>query len=57
MTIQGIDHIELYVGDARQTAYFLCTAFGFRIRGQAAPRPAWPNSARCCSARATSGSC
>jgi 4-hydroxymandelate synthase len=37
MNIQGTDHIELYVGDARQTAYFLCTAFGFRIRGQGDP--------------------
>jgi 4-hydroxymandelate synthase len=36
-TIGGIDHIEMYVGDARQTAYFLCTAFGFRIRGQGGP--------------------
>jgi 4-hydroxymandelate synthase len=34
VTIIGIDHIEMYVGDARQTAYLLCTAFGFRIRGQ-----------------------
>ena len=37
MNIQGIDHIEMYVGDARQTAYVLCTAFGFRVRGQGGP--------------------
>ena len=37
MSIQGIDHIEMYVGDARQTAYFLCTAFGFRVCGQGGP--------------------
>jgi 4-hydroxymandelate synthase len=37
MQIQGTDHIELYVGDARQTAYFLCTAFGFRVCGQGGP--------------------
>ena len=37
MNILGIDHIELYVGDARQTAYFLCTAFGFRVCGQGGP--------------------
>lgn len=37
MTILGIDHIEMYVGDARQTAYLLCTAFGFRVRGQGGP--------------------
>ena len=37
MKIQGIDHVELYVGDARQAAYFLCTAMGFRICGQGGP--------------------
>lgn len=35
--ISGIDHIELYVGDARQTAFYLCTAFGFTICGQGGP--------------------
>ncbi|HET6211325.1 MAG TPA: 4-hydroxyphenylpyruvate dioxygenase, partial [Micromonosporaceae bacterium] len=37
MTIHGIDHVELYVGDARQTAYYLCSGFGFRICGQGGP--------------------
>lgn len=37
MTIHGIDHVEWYVGDARQTAYLLCTAYGFRIVGQGGP--------------------
>ena len=37
MNIHGIDHVEFYVGDAKQTAYFLCTAFGFRICGQGGP--------------------
>jgi 4-hydroxymandelate synthase len=37
MNIHGIDHVEFYVGDARQTAYFLCTAFGFRVCGQGGP--------------------
>lgn len=37
MTIHGIDHVEWYVGDARQTAYLLCTAYGFRIAGQGGP--------------------
>ena len=37
MNILGFDHLEFYVGDARQTAYYLCTAFGFRIRGQGGP--------------------
>jgi 4-hydroxyphenylpyruvate dioxygenase len=27
--LQGIDHIELYVGNAQQAAHFYCTAFGF----------------------------
>ncbi|GAA1408935.1 4-hydroxyphenylpyruvate dioxygenase [Catellatospora coxensis] len=38
MNILGIDHLEFYVGDARQTAYYLCTAFGFRICGQGGPQ-------------------
>jgi 4-hydroxymandelate synthase len=37
MSIHGIDHLEFYVGDARQTAYVLCTAYGFRICGQGGP--------------------
>jgi 4-hydroxymandelate synthase len=37
MNISGIDHIELYVGDARQTAFYLCTAFGFKVCGQGGP--------------------
>ncbi len=42
MKILGVDHLEFYVGDARQTAYFLCTAFGFRIRGQGGPQTGLP---------------
>src|SRR6476620_6618657 len=38
MNILGIDHLEFYVGDARQTAYYLCTAFGFRVCGQGGPQ-------------------
>ncbi|TDP93008.1 4-hydroxyphenylpyruvate dioxygenase [Labedaea rhizosphaerae] len=37
MKIAGIDHLELYVGDARQTAFYLCTAFGFTVCGQGGP--------------------
>ena len=37
MTIHGIDHVEWYVGDSRQTAYLLCTAYGFRVAGQGGP--------------------
>lgn len=37
MDIHGIDHVEFYVGDAQQSAFYLCTAFGFRLSGQAGP--------------------
>src|SRR4051794_36642111 len=30
MPLHGIDHIELYVGNAAQAAYFYARAFGFR---------------------------
>jgi len=29
MPLNGIDHVELYVGNAAQAAYFLCHAYGF----------------------------
>lgn len=37
MNIKAVDHVEFYVGDAQQAAFYLCTAFGFRVRGQAGP--------------------
>jgi 4-hydroxymandelate synthase len=37
MNFSGIDHIELYVGDARQAAYYYCTAFGFQVLAQGGP--------------------
>ena len=58
MNILGIDHLELYVGDARQAAYLLRaprSASGSAAR--VARRPGWSASARCCSATATSGCC
>jgi 4-hydroxyphenylpyruvate dioxygenase len=30
MPLNGIDHVELYVGNAKQAAFFFCQAFGFR---------------------------
>ena len=30
MPLNGIDHVELYVGNAQQAAYFYAHAFGFR---------------------------
>ncbi len=37
MNIQGIDHLELYVGDAQQSAYYYSSAFGFEVGGQGGP--------------------
>ncbi|MFI5489774.1 4-hydroxyphenylpyruvate dioxygenase [Micromonospora echinaurantiaca] len=37
MDIRGIDHIELYVGDARQAAFYFGRAVGFRLSGQGGP--------------------
>ena len=37
MNLSGIDHIELYVGDARQAAFYYCTAFGFQVHAQGGP--------------------
>jgi 4-hydroxymandelate synthase len=38
MKALGVDHLEFYVGDARLTAHYLCTAYGFRVRGQGGPQ-------------------
>ncbi|MEU4774565.1 4-hydroxyphenylpyruvate dioxygenase [Micromonospora sp. NPDC023644] len=37
MDIRGIDHIELFVGDARQAAFYFDRAVGFQLRGQGGP--------------------
>ncbi|MFN2545702.1 MAG: 4-hydroxyphenylpyruvate dioxygenase [Actinomycetota bacterium] len=37
MPIQGIDHVEYYVGNARQAAFFYSKAFGFRVTAYAGP--------------------
>jgi 4-hydroxymandelate synthase len=37
MKIENLDHVEFYVGDAQQSAFYLCTAFGFRVVGQGGP--------------------
>jgi 4-hydroxymandelate synthase len=42
MDILGIDHVEFYVGDARQAAFFLCTAFGFHVAGHGGPETELP---------------
>ncbi|CAL9629180.1 4-hydroxymandelate synthase [Streptomyces sp. enrichment culture] len=43
MNIGAVDHIEFYVGDAQQSAFYLCTAFGFRVAGQAGPETGQPD--------------
>lgn len=35
--IQGIDHLEMYVSDARQAAYLFTSTFGFRVTGEGGP--------------------
>jgi 4-hydroxymandelate synthase len=42
MKIQGIDHIEFYVGDLRRWADDLTRAYGFRIYGHAGPATGMP---------------
>lgn len=37
MEILGIDHVEMYVGDARQAAYYFSTAIGFGQCGHGGP--------------------
>ncbi|GAB2552164.1 4-hydroxyphenylpyruvate dioxygenase [Kribbella endophytica] len=37
MEIYGIDHVELYVGDAKQAAFYLTHAFGLQVHGHGGP--------------------
>lgn len=37
LPLKGIDHVEFYVGNARQAAYFYRTAFGMSLVGYAGP--------------------
>src|SRR5919109_2601908 len=37
MPLQGIDHVEYYVGNARQAAYYYSKAFGFHVTAYAGP--------------------
>ena len=34
MNVTAVDHVELYVADAPETARYLCHAFGFRCQGR-----------------------
>ena len=37
MPLQGIDHVEYYVGNARQAAFYYSKAFGFKVTAYAGP--------------------
>lgn len=37
MPLAGVDHVEFYVGNARQAAYFYSHAFGFQVTAYAGP--------------------
>ena len=37
LPLKGTDHVEFYVGNARQAAYFYRAAFGFSLAGYAGP--------------------
>jgi len=37
MPLLGIDHVEYYVGNARQAAYYYSLAFGFKVRAYLGP--------------------
>src|SRR5437763_14221526 len=37
MPLLGIDHVEYYVGNARQAAYFYSKAFGFHVTAYSGP--------------------
>src|SRR5438105_1381132 len=37
MPLQGIDHVEYYVGNARQAAFYYTKAFGFHITAYSGP--------------------
>ncbi|HXF57943.1 MAG TPA: 4-hydroxyphenylpyruvate dioxygenase [Actinomycetota bacterium] len=37
MPLMGVDHVEFYVGNARQAAYFYSHAFGFQVTAYAGP--------------------
>ncbi|HBY58663.1 MAG TPA: 4-hydroxyphenylpyruvate dioxygenase, partial [Solibacterales bacterium] len=37
LPLNGTDHVEFYVGNARQAAHFYRTAFGMRLTGYAGP--------------------
>ncbi len=45
LPLLGIDHIEFYVGNARQAAYYYAKAFGFDVTAYAGPETKVPDRA------------
>ena len=56
MPLEGWDHLELWVGNAKQAAYFYEHAFGFTRTAYAGPETAFATAPPTCSSRATSAS-
>ena len=57
MPVHGIDHVELFVGNAAQAAYYYTHAFGFTETAYTGSRPAAVSASPMCCSRAGSGSC
>lgn len=38
MTVQAVDHVEFFVGDALQAAHYHCCTFGFTVVAEAGPQ-------------------
>ena len=57
MPLDGWDHVELWVGNAKQAAYYYEHAFGFTQTAYAGRRPACATAPPTCSSRTTSASC
>jgi catechol-2,3-dioxygenase len=48
MPLNGIDHVELWVGNAKQAAFFYQRAFGFRVTAcSSRGASAWSSRERC----------
>ena len=57
MPLEGWDHLELWVGNAKQAAFWYEHALGFDRVAYAGPRRVSATAPRTCSSRARSGSC
>ena len=57
MPVHGIDHLELFVGNAAQAAYYYTHAFGFTETAYRGLETGRATASPTCSSRAGSGSC